>query len=245
MKAMIFAAGLGTRLKPLTDTLPKALVPINGKPLLEHVILKLKAEGFTELIINLHHFASQIVDFLASKDNFGLKIAISDETAQLLETGGGIKKASWFFGNEPFLIHNVDILSNLHLGDLMRYHNAQPNAAATLVVSKRDTARYLLFDATMQMKGWTNIQTKEVKSPYPDTLTRLCNPFAFSGIHVFSPSLFPYFATYPAKFPIIDFYIDVCSKAGVYGYIPTNLQLLDVGKIDSVKQAELFVQTHI
>ncbi len=240
---MIFAAGLGTRLKPLTDTMPKALVPISGKPLLEHLILKLKQEGFTDIIINVHHFADQIMQFLAQNQNFGLNIAISDETQQLLETGGGIKHASWFFGNEPFLIHNVDIVSNLALGDLVRYHQSKPDAAATLVVSKRDTARYLLFDETMQMKGWTNIQTKEVKSPYPDTLTRLCNPFAFSGIHVFSPALFPYFATYPAKFPIIDFYIDVCGKAAVYGYVPTNLQLLDVGKIDSIKQAELFVAT--
>ncbi|HPL94947.1 MAG TPA: nucleotidyltransferase family protein [Paludibacteraceae bacterium] len=243
MKAMIFAAGLGTRLKPLTDSMPKALVPINGKPLLEHVLLKLKQEGFTDIIINVHHFADQIVQFLAQNQHFGLNIAISDETQQLLETGGGIKKASWFFGNEPFLIHNVDILSNLPLAELVRFHSSKPNAAATLVVSKRTTTRYLLFDNDMQMKGWTNIQTNEIKSSYPQTITQACSEFAFSGIHVFSPALFPYFEAYPAKFSVIDFYIDVCGKAAVYGYVPTNLQLLDVGKIDSIQQAELFVQT--
>ena len=147
MKAMIFAAGLGSRLKPLTDTMPKALVPIAGRPMLEHVILKLKASGFTEIVINIHHFGEQILDFLKENDNFGLTIHISDERDQLLDTGGGVKKARTFFenSNEPFLVHNVDILSDIDLKELYDYH-LQNGGVATLLASQRKTSRYLLFD---------------------------------------------------------------------------------------------------
>ena len=148
MKAMIFAAGLGTRLKPLTDHLPKALVPVAGKPMLEHVILKLKAAGFTEIVINIHHFGEQIIGFLQANQHFGLTIHISDEREQLLDTGGGIQKASTFFqGNEPFLVHNVDILSDTDLKTLYDYH-VQSGNDATLLASQRKTSRYLLFDDT-------------------------------------------------------------------------------------------------
>ena len=141
MKAMIFAAGLGTRLKPMTDTIPKALVPIAGKPLLEHVILRLKEAGFDELIVNVHHFPDQIIDFLRANNNFGIRIEISDERDVLLDTGGAIRKAAWFFDDgKPFLVHNVDILSNLNLGDLYHQH-LTTNPLATLVVSERDTFR--------------------------------------------------------------------------------------------------------
>src|ERR1035437_9615569 len=137
MKAMIFAAGLGTRLKPVTDNLPKALVPIAGKPLLEWVILKLKAAGFDEIIVNVHHFPNQIIDFLKGNDNFGIRIEISDESDSLLDTGGGIRNAAWFFDDgKPFLIHNVDILSNVDLKALYHQH-LRTNSLATLVVSKR------------------------------------------------------------------------------------------------------------
>src|ERR1035437_803539 len=143
---MIFAAGLGTRLRPLTDNIPKALVPIAGKPLLEHVILKLKAAGFDEIIVNIHHFPTQIIDFLKEKNNFGIRIEVSNEQAMLLDTGGGIRNAAWFFDDgNPFLVHNVDILSNVNLKALYNEHTQQ-NSLATLVVSKRDTFRYLLFD---------------------------------------------------------------------------------------------------
>ena len=140
MKAMIFAAGLGTRLKPLTDNIPKALVTIGGKPLLQHTIEKLKSSGFDEIIINIHHFADQIVEFILSKNSFDIKIEFSDESNELLDTGGGIKKASHFFcDGEPFLIHNVDILSNINLNDLYLFHNSS-NSIATLVCSKRKTS---------------------------------------------------------------------------------------------------------
>ncbi len=150
---MIFAAGLGTRLKPLTDNLPKALVPINGKPLLEHVMLKLIASGFDEIIVNVHHFSQQIIDFLAAKNNFGIRIEISDESNLLLETGGGIKKAACFFDdNAPFLVHNVDILSDI---DLHQFYNQSllNNSLATLLVSNRTSSRYLLFDTHNNLRG--------------------------------------------------------------------------------------------
>ena len=147
MKAMIFAAGLGSRLKPLTDTMPKALVPVAGCPMLEHVILKLKASGFTEIVINIHHFGEQIIDFLKTNNDFGLTIHISDERDRLLDTGGGIRKARLFFENsgEPFLVHNVDILSDMNLKELYDSH-MQSGSVATLLASRRTTSRYLLFD---------------------------------------------------------------------------------------------------
>ena len=174
---MIFAAGLGTRLKPLTDTMPKALVPVGGRPLLWHVIMKLKDSGFERIVVNVHHFAQQIIDYLAANQNFGLDIRISDESEKLLETGGGIKKALPLFDpHSPILIHNVDILSNVDLSQL-------DVDVPTLVVSERKTKRYLQFDESMQLIGWKNIETGEVKG-------REGRSLAFSGIHVFHPSLF-------------------------------------------------------
>ena len=161
---MIFAAGLGSRLKPLTDSMPKALVPIAGRPMLEHVILKLKASGFTEIVINIHHFGEQILDFLKANDNFGLTIHISDEREQLLDTGGGVRKACTFFehSDEPFLVHNVDILSDVDLKELYDYH-LQNGSVATLLASRRKTSRYLLFDTDRRLCGWINKDTGQVK----------------------------------------------------------------------------------
>ena len=153
MKAMIFAAGLGTRLKPLTDNTPKALIPINGKPMLEHVILKLKDAGFHQIAINIHRLGDQIIDFLAANNNFGVQIYLSDERDYLLDTGGGIKHAAAFLqGNEPFLIHNVDIMSNIDLRALYNHH-LEMNPLATLLVSKRNTSRYLLFNKENKLCG--------------------------------------------------------------------------------------------
>ena len=164
MNALIFAAGLGTRLKPLTDTMPKAMVPVNGKPLVQILIEKLKSIGVMEIVINVHHFAQQIIDFVAANDCFGIDIKFSDETDMLLETGGGLKKAARLFSNDkPILVHNVDILSNADL--LSLYNNA---TSTTLLVSQRNTQRYLLFDKDDRLVGWTNIATGEVKSPFPE-----------------------------------------------------------------------------
>ena len=228
-QAMIFAAGLGTRLKPLTDTMPKAMVRVGGQPLIWHVIQKLKQSGYERIVVNVHHFAGQIVDYLKANDNFGLDIRISDETSQLLETGGGIKKALPLFDpSEPILIHNVDILSNLDL-------TALPMDAPLLVVSERQTKRYLMFDGDMRLQGWTNIETGEVKGQMAD------NKLAFSGIHVFHPSLAPLLDEWPERFPIMDFYLKACGDYLIKGYEAKNLRLLDVGKLDTLDKAEEFV----
>ena len=241
MQAMIFAAGLGTRLKPITDTRPKALVEVGGKPLIKHVIGKLEAAGAQRIVVNVHHFASQIVDYLKQKDNFGLDIEISDESEKLLDTGGGIRKARpLFFPDMPILIHNVDILSNVNLSDF--YKSALGNDA-TLLVSSRKTKRYLLFGDDMRLVGWTNIETGEVKSPYSNLDPATCRMFAFSGIHVFSPSLFPLMDAYPDKFGIIDFYLKVCDKVRIMGVAKSDLRLMDVGKLDTLQQAEDFLHT--
>lgn len=245
MKAMIFAAGLGTRLKPITDSIPKALVPIAGKTLLEHIILKLKKEGFDDIIINIHHFGEQIIDFLKTNNNFGISITISDEREMLLETGGGIKKAEWFFQDEPFLIHNVDILSNTNLRDIYNFH-IQTNAAATLLVSQRETSRYLLFDENSNLKAWMNKQTKEVKTPFKNISLETLSPLAFSGIHVFSPKLFPYMDSFGDKFSVIDFYLSVCEYSTIKAFVPLNLKMIDVGKLNSLQDAEDLIKgTHI
>ncbi|MDP4201930.1 MAG: nucleotidyltransferase family protein [Bacteroidota bacterium] len=241
MKALIFAAGLGTRLKPLTDAMPKALVPINGKPLLELVLQKLIASGFDEIIINVHHFADQIIDFVKQNNSFGVRIEISDERDALLETGGGIKKASWFFDDgEPFLVHNVDILSNIDLKELYDYHLSH-NGIATVVVSNRDTARYLLFDNTLRLNGWTNIKTGEVRSPFEMLDVSSCQRLAFSGIHVISPKVFDLMRGWDGKFSVIDFYLDIAAKETIKAFVPENLKMIDVGKIDSLHDAELFL----
>ena len=242
MQAMIFAAGLGTRLKPLTDRIPKALVRVGGEPLLKRVIFQLKDAGFTRIVVNVHHFSNQIIDYLRDNDNFGMDIRISDESDKLLETGGGIKKA-WplFDQKKPVLIHNVDILSNV---DLKKFYQmeAETPLAARLLVSERKTKRYLLFDDTMRLVGWTNIETGEVKSPYKDLDPKQYNMYAFSGIHMVAPSLFPLMEEEPDKFPIMDFYLRHCDKVRIEGYVKNNLKLMDVGKQETLKEAEQFLQ---
>lgn len=241
MKALIFAAGLGTRLKPLTDTMPKALVPIDGKPLLEHVILKLKAAGFNQIIVNVHHFPDQIIEFLKSKNNFDLRIEISDERDKLLDTGGGVKKAKWFFDDgKPFLVHNVDILSNIDLQSLYQQH-LETLPLATLVVSERDTFRYFLFDEEARLKGWINEKTGEVR---PDHLTHteLYNKLAFSGIQVLSPDVFKLMKHFPDHFSIVDFYLRNAAQQQIKAYVPHALKMIDVGKLNVLTEAEQFVR---
>lgn len=241
MKALIFAAGLGTRLKPLTDTMPKALVPIDGKPLLEHVILKLKAAGFNQIIVNVHHFPDQIIEFLKSKNNFDLRIEISDERDKLLDTGGGVKNAKWFFDDgKPFLVHNVDILSNIDLQSLYQQH-LETSPLATLVVSERDTFRYFLFDEEARLKGWINEKTGEVR---PDHLTHteLYNKLAFSGIQVLSPDVFKLMEHFPDHFSIVDFYLRNAAQQKIKAYVPHALKMIDVGKLNVLTEAEQFVK---
>ena len=248
-RAMVFAAGLGTRLKPLTDTMPKALVPVGGKPLLEHLLLKLKAAGFSDVVINVHHFADMIEEW-CQQHPMQMRIMFSDERQQLLETGGGIKHAAPLLrdAEDGFLIHNVDILSNVDLRAFAEAGRSSISSgmrprAATLLVSERDTQRYLLFDDDMRLVGWTNVATGEVRSPYPNLDVQRYKKLAFAGVHYMNPSLFRYFQDFPEKFSIIDFYLKVCDKEPIYGYIQPGLQLLDVGKLDTLAAAEAFLQT--
>lgn len=242
MKAMIFAAGLGTRLKPLTDHMPKALVPVAGRPMLEHAILKLKAAGFNELVINIHHFGEQILDFLRANQNFGLTIHISDERDCLLNTGGGIRKAEPFFrGNEPFLVHNVDILSDTDLKALYEYHRQSGNDA-TLLASRRKTIRYLLFDDEKRLCGWINKDTLQTKPEGFAYNPEHHHEYAFSGIHVISPSLFHYMdERWTGKFSIMDFYLQTCHEARIGGRLTDTLRLIDIGKPETLTQAEEFL----
>lgn len=237
---MIFAAGMGTRLKPLTDHMPKALVPVGGKPLLDIQIEKLKAAGCTDIVVNIHHFADQIEQHVKTRD-WSVNIQLSDERAALLDTGGGLKKAATLFqaDDSPILIHNVDILSNANLKTL--YALGQQHDAVVLV-SQRQTQRYLLFNEQSQLVGWTHIGTGEVRTPFKQLEVERCRKLAFAGIHVFSPKLFAEMQAWPDKFSIIDFYLSMCAQYDIYGCFDESLQLLDVGKQDTLKIAEDFVR---
>ena len=274
---MIFAAGLGTRLKPLTDRIPKALVEVGGVPLVALVIGRLKSFGYDDIVVNVHHFADMVEEYLCSagfREEFGpgVSFSISDERDQLRETGGGIRHARRFLegcpvpsaacrsGNEVrplpsvasdrcFLVHNVDIISDLDL----RWFVAQsrPDALATLLVSERKTSRYLLFDKGMRLAGWTNVTTGEVRSPYPDLDVQSCRRLAFSGIHFISDRIFSVMdeedslaeesgqPPFGERFPIMDFYLRTAARYPIYGVEAKNLHLADVGKMQTLHDAEM------
>ena len=266
---MILAAGLGTRLKPITDTKPKALVEVGGRTLLDIVVERLLATGlYDRLVVNVHHFAGQIVDHVAASSYASL-VHISDESDQLLETGGGLKRAAPLFTtDEPILVHNVDILDNVDYQWFARQH--MPDEDAVLLVSRRRTTRYLLFNSAMRLMGWVNTATGEVRSPFPwlreatltigdDYVVKAASgskaeaqpftlhpspftlyAFAFSGIHSFSPRLFKLMDRFPDRFSIIDFYLSTCHRAHIVGCPKSDLRLLDVGKLDSLAEAETF-----
>ena len=258
---MIFAAGLGTRLKPLTDRIPKALVRVGGKPLIEYVLKNLVAAGSKRIVVNVHHFANQIIEYLQQND-FGVDIRVSDETEMLLDTGGGIKNAAPFFNtSEPVLIHNVDILSNVDLRALYNYAceaEIEQKIDAVLLVSLRKTKRYLIFNKDMRLVGWTNVDTGEVKSPYatlheltftqPYDNNNITNEqygytlFAFSGIHVIGNKVFEAMNECSAKFPIMDFYLQYAKDLHFVGKVKNNLKLMDVGKLDTLAEADAFVK---
>jgi NDP-sugar pyrophosphorylase family protein len=238
MKAMILAAGRGTRLQALTSDKPKALVKAGGMSLLERLIIKMKVQGVTRIIINVHHFADQIIDFLEKKDYFNIPIDISDESDELLETGGGILKAASLLGNdEAFIVHNVDILSDLDLRKIYHEH-LSGKALASLAVKSRDTSRYLLFDDELRMHGWENRGTGEriIPGKSEGTLT----PLAFSGIHVISPEIFPLF-TRTGKFSIIDTYLSLCKEHLIKGFRHESGLWIDAGKPEGLQMANMLL----
>lgn len=235
MKAMIFAAGLGTRLKPFTEKHPKALAPVNGKSLLQRNIEYLKSFGIVDIIVNVHHFADQIIDCIETNHQFGCRISISDETDAVLETGGGLKKAADFLqGNEPFVVMNVDILTDLNLHELIAFHQAQ-KPLATLAVTNRDTSRYFLFDSQQNLKGWRNVKTGEEKGIELDSYLQ---PKAFSGIHVIEPALLPMLDKWSGKFGMVDVYLELAQTQTIKAFDHSNGILLDVGKPESILKAE-------
>ena len=242
MKAMILAAGLGTRLKPWTEHHPKALVPVNGIPMLERVIVSLKGQGFDQILVNVHHFSSQIVDFLKSKD-FGMDIMVSDESGLLLDTGGGIVKASGQLDleNGPVLVHNVDILSNADLKELMEAHTAN-GADATLLVSDRESSRKLIVGEDMALRGWHNLGNGQRR---PDSFTGKPGDreYAFSGIHVVGAGAVEEMRRIIREeaFPIMDYYLSEARKGKVTCHVQPGLRLIDIGKPATLEAANLML----
>jgi N-acetyl-alpha-D-muramate 1-phosphate uridylyltransferase len=240
MKAMLFAAGLGTRLKPLTDNKPKALVEINGISLLEIVIQKLVRSGCNEIVINVHHFSKQIIDFLHSKDNFGIRIDISDETDLLLDTGGGLKKASQFLiGNEPFLVHNVDIISDVDLSALLKLH-MKNNCLATLVCSDRPSSRHFLVNDENALCGWKNEKTGEVIISRESNL--YLKPMAFCGIHVINPEIFSLIKE-TGTFSIVQLYLRLAAEHDIKAKCFNEMKWIDVGSTESLEMAKKLIKS--
>lgn len=244
MVGMIFAAGLGTRLKPLTDTMPKALVPLAGKPLLQWQVEKLRDAGIRDIIVNVHHFPDMIIDEIRKNEGWGCNITVSDERDMLLDTGGGLKKAltSYTLHPTPILACNVDILSNI---DLQALISGYDSSSSLLVVSKRETQRYLLFDDDLTLRGWTNVKTGEVK---PASLHHCIIPslrkLAFSGMQILSPEALFLLAQMPEeKFSLIDFYLHTISNLPLKAYVPADYRMMDVGKIDQIEEAERFAES--
>lgn len=253
MKAMIFAAGLGTRLKPITDTMPKAMVPVSGIPMIEHVAARLKNFGIDGAVVNVHHFADQIEDWVSKQDIMPMQV--SDERGMLLETGGAVLHARRYLdGCGHFLIHNVDVLSN---ADLKWFADqVHPEAVATLMVSDRKSSRSFLFDPdTMKLVGWKNNVTGDVILGDDRLREEDCAAYPFSGIHIMSDRVFDLMDTYVqqkdlkgdpvagVRFPIVDFYLWAMKKAPIYGALSDDLRMLDIGKMDSLQQAEAMLAT--
>jgi NDP-sugar pyrophosphorylase family protein len=238
MKAMILAAGLGTRLRPLTNDRPKALVEIAGRTLLEITVTRLRQFGVREIIVNVHHFADEMVEYLKSKNNFGMRLEVSREDI-LLDTGGGIKKAAWFFqegqSTAPFIVHNVDVISGIDLGEVMGFHH-ENGALATLAVQHRETSRYLLFDKKMQLCGRRFVEEQKIE------LARAAEEseeFAFTGIHVISPRLLRMIEE-DGVFSIVQTYLRLAGQGErIMGYNADGAYWRDLGKPRDLAQAEM------
>ena len=237
MKGMVFAAGLGTRLRPLTNNIPKALVPVGGVPMLERVIRKLAASGVDSVVVTASHFAPKVTAFIASRD-FGVPVSVSLETgAEPLETGGGIKKAGELLGGGPFLVHNVDILSDVDLGWFIS--SADSSALATLLVEDSHADRMLVFDAGMRLVGWTNTVTGEVRGPIREIDPSKHRLFSFCGIHVLSEGIFALMEGWPDRFGIMDLYLSACADHLIRGVAaPPSTRLIDIGTPETLAEAE-------
>ena len=236
MKALLFAAGLGTRLKEQTLYRPKALVDLAGKPLVQYAIEYLKQFGISDITINVFHFAEQVIEFIEKNNSFGINIHISDERNELLDTGGGLKKASGFLkGDEPILIYNVDVISNLNLNQLLKFHQQQ-KALATLVVRSRETSRYLMFDQNLQLSGWKNFSNGETRISREESFVE-SQPLAFSGIHLIQPELLNLIIE-EGKFPIMDLYLRLAKTHSIKAFIDQSELWMDLGKPEQLKVAE-------
>jgi len=237
MKAMIFAAGMGTRLRPLTDTIPKALVEVAGKTLLERAILHLASQGVTYIVINVHHHADQIIRFVQNHGYFGLNIFFSDESNELLETGGGLLKAEkHLIGKEPFVVINSDVISNINIPDMMEAHKKN-KALVTLAVRNRpQSSRQLLFDENRHLCGKTdrNKGLVQISLEKPNL-----SEFAFSGIQIVSPEWFSK-QKYSGKFSIIDAYLELCKTNKIIAFLHDDDYWFDVGSIEKIEEAEKF-----
>lgn len=234
MKAMIFAAGLGTRLRPLTDHKPKALVPLYDKPLLQHTIDYIAPYGFDEIIINVHHHARQIQDFIENL-NTNLSITISDESEELLDTGGGLKKAAWFLeGNQPFLVMNSDVITNMQLSKMLRYHQ-EKKPAVTLAVRNDYRNRFLFFDDDMNLRGKGDTEGNHRLAP--GVSAEDLYKFRFSGIHIIEPELLK---TLPDnnRFPIMEWYMNLCKSAAIKGFDHSQDFWMDLGRPENLMAAE-------
>jgi N-acetyl-alpha-D-muramate 1-phosphate uridylyltransferase len=235
--AMILAAGLGSRLKPWTDHHPKALAIVNGKSLLQRNIEYLQQFGITNIVVNVHHFADQIIDAIEKNKGWGSQVIISDETDEVLETGGGLLKAAPLLQPyNSFVVLNVDMLTNLDLAKMIEYHTAS-NALATLAVTKRITSRYFLTNKKTQLVGWRNDTTGEQKLPAPTDPNNL-NKVAFSGIHIINKEIFNQI-NFKGKFSMVDLYLDLCKNNFIQTFDHTGDILQDVGKPESVVKAEM------
>jgi len=234
-KAMILAAGLGTRLKPFTLTKPKALVEVNNIPLIDYAFNILIKNGFNEIVINVHHFSEQITEYLQSKKNIKADIIISDESKLLLDTGGGLKNAEKYFNDKkPFVLYNVDVITNLDLRFLYLNH-LKNGALATLAVRNRKTSRYFLFNQNNFLCGWKNMATNEIKIQ-TSNVSKL-RPMAFSGIQIINYDMFDLMNKYKAPFSITNCYIDLCLNYNIYGFNHDSTFWMDLGKPEQITEA--------
>ena len=232
-RAMILAAGLGTRFKPWTDNHPKALAPVNGKTLLQRNIEYLQQYGIRDVVVNVHHYADQIVTALQTSRGWGSRITISDESREVLETGGGLKKARAWLQDGPFVLLNVDILTDMDLGKMVADHLLH-RPLATLAVTGRKTSRYFLFDGQDELCGWKNVQTGQQRLARPVQEEPV--PKAFSGIHVIDPAIFP-FITREGKFSMVDVYLDLAAGHSIRGWDHSESLFIDVGRPSSAEEA--------